>query len=310
MATLVFLLVASLQASLPHSGFSRDGHRQFDFWVGEWDVNLRMIQDDGSFEDRVAAIARIYSILEGRAVLELWDSTPIKGYSLRYFDPDSGEWVLWLNWPGENRSRSSSLRGGFRHGRGEFFAERTSAEGETTLFRYSFNDITSTSLRWDDHSSTDGGKTWRPNWIMEFTRRRPEPAFPIPRDDVPTFESGARCSLEAFRSYEGLEGDWEGSFDGRPATLRAYRVLDGCALVLFLGSERFGFLNFDTAREAFNLDWLTDDPAKGLERFWGASWEALDSADGRFEWTLEEGRLEIRLRRGGDGADEHGVFER
>lgn len=308
---MVVLLLAALQQPLPHSGFSAEGHRQFDFWVGEWDVNLRMIQDDGGFEDRVAAVARVYAILKGRAVLELWDSPPIKGYSLRYYDPAADEWVLWLNWPGENRSRSSSLSGGFRHGRGDFFAERTSTDGDTTRFRYSFNDITSVSLRWDDHTSTDGGKTWRPNWIMEFTRKRSEPTFPIPRDDVPTFETGGRCTLEGFRSYEGLEGDWEGSFGGEATTLRAYRVLDGCAVLLFIGSERFGFLTFDTAREQVSLDWLGDDPAKGIERFWGSSLASLESLDGGLSWSLSDDRLELRLRlERADGTEELGRFQR
>jgi hypothetical protein len=52
--------------------------RQFDFWRGQWDVNLRIRQEDGSWPDKVAARARIYSVLAGKAVLELWDSAPNK----------------------------------------------------------------------------------------------------------------------------------------------------------------------------------------------------------------------------------------
>ena len=59
--------------------------RQFDFWVGAWDVNQRVQQEDLSWKDSIKAEARVYPILFGKAVLELWDSPNIKGYSLRYF---------------------------------------------------------------------------------------------------------------------------------------------------------------------------------------------------------------------------------
>ena len=112
-------------------------------------------------------------MLEGKAILELWDEASIKGFSLRYYDAGRKEWVLWLNWPGANRSGSSSLAGTFRHGRGDFFSTYTTQDGTEGISRYSFNDITATSLRWDDAYSTDAGKTWSHNWIMEFSRTWP-----------------------------------------------------------------------------------------------------------------------------------------
>ncbi len=39
------------------SAFSEDPARRFDFWIGDWDVNLRMRQDDLTFKDSVAARA-------------------------------------------------------------------------------------------------------------------------------------------------------------------------------------------------------------------------------------------------------------
>ena len=49
--------------------------RQFDFWIGEWDVNLRIRGEDFSWADQVAARASIYRILDGKAILELWGPT-------------------------------------------------------------------------------------------------------------------------------------------------------------------------------------------------------------------------------------------
>ena len=153
--------------------------RQFDFWIGIWDVNLRMRQEDLSWRDSIRARAHIHRILDGKAILELWDSEPIKGFSIRFFDREADEWVLWLNWPGQNRSGGSGLTGRFRHGRGEFFSEFKTGDGKPGISRYTFSDITDDSLRWDDAFSVDGGKTWSANWIMEFTRKRDAPAWPI-----------------------------------------------------------------------------------------------------------------------------------
>lgn len=215
--------------------------RQFDFWVGTWDVNLRMIQDDASWQDSVQATAKIYSILNGKAILELWDSANIKGYSLRYFDLARKEWVLWLNWPGQDRSGSSSLAGSFRHGRGDFYSKSQKPDGSESISRYSFNDITPTSLRWDDAYSDDGGKTWRNNWIMEFTRKAKAPKLPAEGGKLHTYVDGKRATLPQFERFKFLVGNFEGTLEVRgqsvPASWVGYEVLDGCAVLGFLRFE-------------------------------------------------------------------------
>ena len=290
-----------------YSAFSEDKHRQFDFWIGEWDVNLRMLQDDLTFKDTIAAKASIYSILHGKAILELWDSGPIKGYSLRYFDPQSDQWVLWLNWPGENRSRLSSLAGEFRHGRGDFRSEYVNAEGTTIMQRYSFNDITPFSLRWDDLASNDGGRTWRKNWRMEFTRTAVEPQLPFDSTTLPTYDTGARCSDEAFRTYEGIVGHWQGRMNDADASLSAWHVLDGCAVIALVRigaeptSERFLFLTFNTDNERWEVNYLDDDYASGMLRLTSDdSWANTSSEGRRMEWTLAGDQLEYRFSRNGE----------
>ncbi len=245
--------------------------RQFDFWVGEWDVNLRTLQPDNSWKDTYKSVAHIFPILQGKAILELWDEASIKGYSLRYYDTRRKEWVLWLNWPGNNRSGSSSLAGNFRHGRGDFYSRAQSADGSTRISRYSFNDITPVSLRWDDGFSEDGGKTWRGNWIMEWQRTGDVPSFD-PSDDVAhTWVDGSRGSLPRFREYEVLAGQRAGTVEAdgemREVQLGGYRVLDGCAVLLFvgdgpdtIGGEKFAQLTWNTGAKRFELLLLDAEP--------------------------------------------------
>ena len=100
-AVLSVTLASTLHAQdFPVSAALPPESRQFDFWIGEWDVNLRVRQEDGTWLDRHRSVAMVYPILSGKAVLELWSEDRvdgIKGYSLRYFDTARGEWVLWLN---------------------------------------------------------------------------------------------------------------------------------------------------------------------------------------------------------------------
>lgn len=238
--------------------------RQFDFWIGEWDVNLRMIQPDKTWRDSVKAKVKIYPILDGKAILELWDSEPIKGFSLRYYDPAKKKWVLYLNWPSNSRSSIGSLEGQFRHGRGEFFSSSKGTDGKETLSRYTFCDITENSLRWDDAFSKDGGKTWTNNWIMEFTRTAKMPSWPD-SENAHTFVSGNRCKGPEFDLINSMAGLWTGkiSIDENKkelvdATLNVFRILDGCTIIRFLEFEmgeqtyrNFGLISYNRQTKQF-----------------------------------------------------------
>lgn len=230
--------------------WNSESHRQFDFWVGAWDVNLRIQQPTGEWKDQVQSTAHIYQILDGKAVLELWNENKInegiKGYSLRYFNEDLGKWELWLNWPGQNMSGSSTLDGSFRHGRGEFFSEFPKNDSVTITQRYTFCDITPTSLRWDNAFSEDGGKTWKEgNWIMEFSRKANLAPKLSHNEAVNTYDNGLRCDSDEFKFFADWKGNWKGNIelfnDGKGDKLNGqldiFPVLDGCAIMVFMTHE-------------------------------------------------------------------------
>jgi hypothetical protein len=247
------------------AAWTQDAYRQFDFWIGEWDVILRTLRGDNSWEDSRAARAKIYRILDGRAILELWDEqsndNSIRGYSLRFFDPAREEWRLFLNWPGNNRSGTSTLNGSFRHGRGEFYSTQTGADGVATISRYTFSDISPDRLRWDDGFSVDGGRTWRANWIMEFSHTAERAAWPGVGEAAHTFHTGERCDLAEFREFARLEGlhrgeirlfDSSGTERTSVAQLAGYRVLDGCAIMTFLEYVSGGRVHRSFSIKTFN----------------------------------------------------------
>ena len=253
--------------------------RQFDFWVGEWDVNLRVRQPDGSWADQHRATAHIYPILNGKAVLELWSEDRvqgIKGFSLRAYDPAAEEWALWLNWPQPNQGVLGRLTGAFRHGRGEFFNEFPGQDGETIRARYTFSDVGPDRLRWDDAYTRDGGQTWSNNWIMEFSRRAELPVLST-SEPAPTFHQGGRCDAPEFRRYEFLEGRHAGQVEAGgqgPVTITGHRVLDGCAVLTFAGADGssasawgFSHLNWAPPLGQYELLTLTSQPGTPIRRF-------------------------------------------
>lgn len=215
--------------------------RQFDFWIGEWSITNRFFRDGQGWVEDGRSVAKIYSILDGKAILEYWNGDQvggrdIRGFSLRYFDRDKDRWVLALNWPGQDSPSFGQLEGRFRHGRGEFRAEGTDANGNSSITRYSFSDIGPDSFRWDDGVSTDGGRTWRGSWIMEFSRTAPEAEWPALGDPFHTFHGRTRCTQEGARQLDSSLGRWQGMLtaeDGSttPVTLEGREVLDGCAIM-------------------------------------------------------------------------------
>jgi hypothetical protein len=284
MITLLLIMGSlSLQAQLPlPNQLTIPKDRQFDFWIGEWDVNLRIQQPDKQWLDQIKSKAKIYAINDGRAILELWnDQRPdgIKGFSLRYYDFEKQKWVLWLNWPGKNRSGLSALEGEFRHGRGEFFA----GKGDT-LTRYSFSDISPYHLRWDDAFTRDGGKTWTHNWIMEFTRTRQTPEWPA-GETGHTYDLPGRCDMPGFEVFRSLTGNWSGEVKQQTdqgwktgeAALNGFQVLNGCAVLHFLTetyadktTREFSIKSFNTYAGKLEDGRLGSEDEDRLRRYFGS----------------------------------------
>ncbi|REJ75672.1 MAG: hypothetical protein DWQ47_09400 [Acidobacteria bacterium] len=258
-------------AAVPAFAQSEDPARQFDFWIGEWDVNLRVQQPDKTWKDQHKAKAHIYSILGGKAILELWSEGKegINGYSLRYYNPQKKKWDLWLNWAGKNRSGTNGLEGEFRHGRGEFFGETKLPDGNTRISRFTFSDISKNSLRWDDAFSTDGGKTWASNWIMEFTRKADKAPEIGSEQNLLTYFDGSRCDLPEFEFLKAMSAKWE-----QNEFLSLHEILDGCILIGFWSTVQekrlFFTLTWNTYAGMYELAVLDNEPRNNLTMYYGS----------------------------------------
>jgi hypothetical protein len=165
---------AQTQPSQPATG--RDGARDFDWEIGGWDTVVRVrapLSEDAAWtEFRGASI--VHSFSDGRANLVDLDvangARRIQGVSLRLYNPQTGQWSL--NFASmRDGVMTAPVHGAFENGRGVFYGQET-VDGRVVLVRFVISDITSTSARFVQSYSADGGQTWVDNWIATDTRRR------------------------------------------------------------------------------------------------------------------------------------------
>lgn len=156
----------------------------FDFLIGSWTIHNRRKQaklltdnPQGNAElpwEEFPAKHTGEKYLDGKAHIEHYEATfpngqLVKGITIRAYDATKQEWLIgWL----DNRQPPdfSPLVGRFENGVGTFYQVTEGADGKPLHVRFTWDNITATSARWQQAFSTDGGQTWDTNWIMDFTR--------------------------------------------------------------------------------------------------------------------------------------------
>lgn len=280
---LILLVVAfallSSHSALAQEACAGDHYREFDFWIGEWDLtNLRLLED-GEWHAVGEATNRVFPVAGGCGIVELWDGylgeSHIRGFSVRTYDSNTGKWHLVLNWPQPDRAGFGTLEGEFRHGRGDFLTESTAEDGSTQLTRYSFADIGDRTFRWNNGSSDDGGQSWQTNWIMEFVRRD-RMANPLFNVSMFNTDEKPQCGAEVFRAADFLVGNWESTGpEGSKFRVEATPILDGCAVMEFIqgdnGTDAFTVVGYDARRGQWTMVHL--DGGNGFDWFRGAAEE-------------------------------------
>jgi len=152
-----------------------DGRNDFDFLIGTWKVHHRALKkrlkgstDWNEFDgDTVSR-----KILNGLGNMDdniiHRETGPVHAITLRLFNPESKEWSIY--WSTDlTGTLDVPMIGVFREGRGEFYSQEV-FEDRHIYNRFIWSKITASSCQWEQAFSTDGGKTWETNWIMEFER--------------------------------------------------------------------------------------------------------------------------------------------
>lgn len=136
--------------------------RQFDFWVGEWDVFNPQGQKAGT-----SVIQRISA---GCGVLENWrDAFGNEGKSINFYDSNTQKWYQY--WIGASGG-PSRFSGVYKDGAMKYEGEPTSVSGVTTLSRLTFFNVDANTVRQFAESTADGGKTWTVTYDFKYARTK------------------------------------------------------------------------------------------------------------------------------------------
>ena len=149
---------------LPAYGCDSPEARQFDFWLGEWDLTYVENGHTGKSRNRVT------KILGGCALLEEFSGAPgtmLDGRSVSTFDRVTGKWrQTWV----DNTAAYLDFTGGLVDGRMVLEREVQLSSGQHFQQRMVYQDIHPDSLKWLWQRSDDGGKTWSTNWEIDYKR--------------------------------------------------------------------------------------------------------------------------------------------
>ena len=127
-------------------------HRQFDFWVGEWNVTT----PDG----RVAGTNRITSIAGGCALLEEWAGAKgMTGKSLNIYDASRKVWhQTWVDSSGSLLQIEGSFSG-------------AAMKMGNASNRITWTPLDGGGVRQVWEQSKDGGKTWATVFDGRYSRK-------------------------------------------------------------------------------------------------------------------------------------------
>jgi len=139
--------------------------RQFDFWIGEWDVTpwtgpTVTLGNHG--------LNRISPELEHCVIRERWTSaTGSKGESMNFWDPNRRAWrQIWMDEGGW----SLDYEGEYKDGAMRFNGWSRGPNGERRLEKLTFFNISSDTVRQVFEQSADSGKTWRTTFDGRYVR--------------------------------------------------------------------------------------------------------------------------------------------
>lgn len=152
-------------AAAPPKPCSQPECRQFDFWIGEWDVTT----PDG----KPAGTNSIRRVLNGCALHENWKSArgPFAGNSYNLYDAARGLWhQSWV----DNTGTLLQLDGGIEDGKMVLRGTRPASQpgAPDVMHRISWEKKSDDEVRQLWESSTDGGGTWSVLFDGKYVRRK------------------------------------------------------------------------------------------------------------------------------------------
>jgi hypothetical protein len=138
---------------------------QFDFWLGEWNLDWRN-------ENNEPGTGRNYvsKILGGCVIEENFSTSDnsFTGKSFSVYNPNKKCWQqTWV----DNTGIYLDFTGGFADDKMILSRELITKDGRKFIQRMVFHNIKQNEFLWNWEQSTDDGKTWNLLWMIHYTRK-------------------------------------------------------------------------------------------------------------------------------------------
>ena len=160
-------LAQSATQKLPQPCKEDARFREFDFWVGDWDVRPTGAPAVGPASRNLVTIEE-----NGCVVMEHWTGRGgSTGQSFNIFDRSIGKWrQTWV----DNIGGQHDYRGNIANGNMVFVGDTPVPNGALGRIptRLTFFHISADSVRQFSEQSLDGGKTWQTAYDLMYVRRK------------------------------------------------------------------------------------------------------------------------------------------
>jgi hypothetical protein len=139
--------------------------RQFDFWIGDWEVR------DNQRGQGVAGSSHVESILGGCVIFENWTgSLGGSGKSFNAWNPELRCWQQ--NWMDDSGNVTNFTDGHLANGALTLMAEKIGPDGKKFKSRLTFFNLGPNQVRQLSEQSVDGGVTWTVAYDFNYLRKK------------------------------------------------------------------------------------------------------------------------------------------
>jgi hypothetical protein len=152
--------LAQTPATPTKSCSSQAEYRQFDFWIGEWDVKVK---------DNQAGTNSVQLILGKCVIFENWSgSRGMNGKSFNIYNAAKKQWQqFWA----DDQGTVLELNGEFKDGAMRLFGEAPGPSGKL-LHRITYTPLPEDRVRQHWEISSDQGKTWTTSFDGLYLRKK------------------------------------------------------------------------------------------------------------------------------------------
>lgn len=154
--------IPALPAPPPSTPCKAPEFRQFDFWLGDWDVR--------NPAGKVVGRNRITAMHRGCVIAEQWAGNGgVTGSSFNVYDPDRKQWrQTWV----DSTGGVLDLRGAVLDGRMTLSSARSDGKASGDVDRITWQRLPDGRVRQLWETSPDGGTTWETSFEGYYTRRK------------------------------------------------------------------------------------------------------------------------------------------